>query len=127
MKATKNLAIWMDHSAAQLIDLRSDNKGSSIQSNFNFENKEEALQKSESLMHHKEQQMQNTYYKSIAEHILDYNHVLLFGPTDAKRELHNYLSKNTHFKDIKIDVESADKMTDNEKHAFAKKHFEQQL
>jgi hypothetical protein len=26
-------------------------------------------------------------------------------------------------KDIKIDIETADKMTDNEKHAFVKNHF----
>jgi hypothetical protein len=34
------------------------------------------------------------------------------------------LNKDLHFKDIKIDVEPADKMTDNEKGAFVKTHFE---
>jgi hypothetical protein len=29
-----------------------------------------------------------------------------------------------HFKDIKIDIEPADKMSDNEKLAFVKKHFQ---
>jgi hypothetical protein len=49
--------------------------------------------------------------------------VLLFGPTNAKLELSNFLKKDLHFKDIKIDIEAADKMSDNEKLAFVKAHF----
>ena len=49
--------------------------------------------------------------------------MLLFGPTNAKTELKNYLNQDLHFKDIQIDVESADKMTENEKDAFVKNHF----
>ena len=74
-------------------------------------------------MHNKEQQMDEAYYKKIGAAILNYQHVLLFGPTHAKSELHNYLKKDLHFKDIKIDVESTDKMTDNEKDAYVKNHF----
>ena len=44
--------------------------------------------------------------------ILNYDHVLLFGPTNAKSELHNFLNKDLHFKDIQIDVKTTDKMTD---------------
>ena len=40
-----------------------------------------------------------------------------------QKRLHNYLNRDLHFKDIKIDIESADKMTDNEKHAFVNNHF----
>ncbi len=74
-------------------------------------------------MHNKRQQMHEAFYKEIAGQILRYDHVLLFGPTNAKTELHNYMNKDLHFKDINIDVESADKMTNNEKDAFVKKHF----
>ncbi|WP_158976563.1 hypothetical protein [Cellulophaga sp. L1A9] len=124
MKTNNNLGIWMDHSTAHLIDLNSKNKGSLIVSKFTTEIKEDALIKSESLMHNKRQQMQEEYYEKIGAEILKYKHVLLFGPTNAKVELHNYLNKDSHFKDIKIDVAAADKMTDNEKDAFVKKHFE---
>lgn len=112
----------MDHSSANFIDLKT-NKDHSIESKFTFDTKEEALSKSESLMHNKRQQMHEAFYKEIADEILNYNHVLLFGPTNANLELYNYLRKDLHFKDIKIDVESADKMTDNEKNAFVKQHF----
>lgn len=74
-------------------------------------------------MHNKEQQMQEAYYKKIADKILNYEHVLLFGPTNAKTELNNYLGKDLHFKDIKIDIEPADKMTDNQQIDFVKNHF----
>lgn len=75
-------------------------------------------------MHNKRQQMHEAFYKGISDEILKYDHVLLFGPTNAKSELHNLLNKNFNFRDIKIDVESADKMTDNEKGAFVRNYFE---
>lgn len=127
MKIQKNIGIWMDHADAQLIDLNAKDKSHFITSKFTSETKEEALNRSESIMHNKRQQMQEAYYKEIANEILKYDHVLLFGPTNAKTELHHYVSKDLHFKDIKIDIEAADKMTDNEKDAFVRDHFEKQL
>ncbi|MEH6765724.1 MAG: hypothetical protein V7655_14565 [Aequorivita antarctica] len=125
MGTQKNLGIWMDHSTANFIDLDSIKNNHSIASKFTSNTKEEVLNRSEYTMHNKEEQMQEAFYKEISEEILKYNHVVLFGPTNAKSELHNYLKQNSHFKDIKIDVEAADKMTDNEKNAFVKNHFEQ--
>ena len=124
MRTNYNLGIWMDHSTAHLVDINSKNKSRSIVSKFTSETKVEALSRSESLMHNKRQQMHEKFYKKIGAEILKYNHVLLFGPTNAKVELHNYLNKDLHFKDVKIDIQTADKMTDNEKDAFVKKHFE---
>ncbi|NHN24781.1 hypothetical protein FIA58_003745 [Flavobacterium jejuense] len=124
METQKNLGIWMDHSNAELIDLNSKKKSHVITSKFTFNTKEEALNRSEKSMHNKRQQMHEAYYKEIANKILQYNHVLLFGPTNAKTELHNYLNEDLHFKDIQIDIEAADKMTDNEKDAFVKDHFQ---
>ena len=123
METTKNLGIWMDHSIAELFYLNSQNKNHSIEAKFDFETKEEALSRSEKSMHNKRQQQHEAFYKEIADEVLKFDHVLLFGPTNAKTELHNYMTKDLHFKNITIDVAPADKMTDNEKIAFAKKHF----
>jgi stalled ribosome rescue protein Dom34 len=125
MKITKNLGIWMDHSVARMFVLNAATGNSTIHSSFTNEAKEEALSRSESIMHNKEQQMHEAFYKEIGAEISKYDHVLLFGPTNAKTELHNYLKKDLHFKDITIDVEVADKMTDNEMDAFVKKFFNQ--
>lgn len=125
METQKQLGIWMDHSSANLIDLNSKKKSHSIISKFTFDTKEEALNRSEKGMHNKSQQLQEAYYKDIADQILNYNQVLLFGPTNANVELNNYLNKDSHFKDINVVVQSADKMTDNQQVAFVKNHFGQ--
>jgi len=123
MKAKNNLGIWMDHSTAYIIDLNSSSKNRTIISNFTSETKEAAMTRSENLMHNKRQQMHDEFYDKIGAQILKYQHVVLFGPTNAKVELYNVLNKDLHFKNIKIDVKTADKMTSNEKDAFVKKHF----
>ncbi len=124
MKTTKNIGIWMDHSTANFINLDKEKNNFTIHSNFSFNDKEAALKRSESLMHSKENHLHETFYKEIGHEILKYNHILIFGPTQAKTELLNYLKKDLHFKDIQIDTKSADKMTENEKYAFVWTHFE---
>ena len=123
MEDKKNLGIWMDHSSAHLFDLKSEKNNKNIASAFNFKTKEETLNKSESGMHNKRQQLHEAFYVQIADEILNYNHVLLFGPTNAKTELKNYLKQDLHFKDIEISTEPADKMTENEKVAFVREYF----
>jgi hypothetical protein len=126
MNNTKQLGIWMDHSEANLIDLNEAENCYTIDSKFTYEVKDEAIRNSEHVMHNKEQQMHEAFYKEIGSVILKYDDVLLFGPTKAKTELHNYLQKDSHYKNIKIEVEAADKMRDNEKNARVKSHFEKQ-
>lgn len=123
METQKKLGIWMDHSDATLIDINMEKINVNITSNFTSDKKEEALNKSENLMHNKEQSMHEQYYKKIGDEILKYDHVLLFGPTHAKDELYNFISGDSHFKNLTIDVKSADKMTDNEKGLFVKDYF----
>jgi len=49
--------------------------------------------------------------------------VLLFGPTTAKNELANLLKDDHLFEKIKVEVRQADRMTENQEHAFVKDHF----
>lgn len=123
MKTKKKAGIWMDHSIANLIDLSTQKHSHSIVSKYTYNKKEAALNRSKSLVHSKERQIHKSYYKEIADAILKYDTVLLFGPTNAKTELHNYLNTDLHFKDIKIDIESTDKMTYNQQDAFVKKYY----
>lgn len=115
----------MDHSNAHLIELT--NEGvvkNNITSEFTHEEKEHGLSKNENLMHNKEQHQQSKYYNKIKDAVKDYKHIVLFGPTTAKNELMNLLNADNHFEKVKIDVKSADKMTDNQQHAFVKDHFQ---
>ena len=128
MKTEKNLGIWMDHQNAHLMEFTTDPiQTITIDSKFTHEAREESLQKGEGLMHHKEQHEEAAYYKELGEIIREYNHVILFGPTEAKVELFNRLRKDHRFDEINIKTESADKMTTNQQHAFVKAYFSNRL
>jgi len=128
MKTATELGIWMDHQTAHLMEFTTDPiQTTTLDSKFTHEEKELALGKSESLMHHKEQHEQASYYKALGEIIRSYNAVLLFGPTDAKVELFNLLGKDHRFEAVKIDVEQTDKMTTNQQHAYVKAYFSKRL
>lgn len=83
------------------------------------------------MMKGKYQHYKGKYYEVIGlarhsetlEEIRNYDEVILFGPTNAKVELLNILKKDHLFEKIKIDVLPADKMTENQLHAFVKEHF----
>lgn len=123
MANKKKLGIWMDYANAILIDLEKNGITQTIDSEFDYDTQVEALQRSENIMHNKEQQMNESYYKEIGLEILNYDQVLLFGPTNAKLELNNYFKDDSKYKKIQFDVQSADKMSDNEKVAFVRDHF----
>jgi hypothetical protein len=124
MITAKSLGIWMDHSHAHLMEFTTDPiQTKTIESKFTHDVKEQSLGKSENLMHNKEQHQQSSYYKQLGEIIKKYEEVILFGPTDAKIELLNILRADHLFEKIKIDVKHADKMTENQEHAFVRKYF----
>ena len=127
MTAAKNLGIWMDHASANLMEYPTDSiESKTIESKFTSEVKAQILNKGESHMHNKEQNQQSEYYKKLGEAILDYNEVILFGPTDAKFELLNVLKADHHFDKINIEIKQADKMSDNQQLAFVKEYFSKQ-
>ena len=124
MTAVKSLGIWMDHSNAHLIQFSNDSFITSIIESKNMQDENaHDMSRGEKMMHNKEQQRDSDYYKKLAEAIRNYESVILFGPTNAKAELHNILKADHRFADIKIEVKQADKMTENQEQAFVKEHF----
>ncbi len=120
----KRLGIWMDHSNAHLIEFSDEVKDTkTINSDFSNEDKVETLKRSESEMHNKENQKLTTYYKNLAVVIENFDEVLLFGPTDAKVELFNFLKEHHKYDKIKIEVKNTDKMSDVEQHHFVREYF----
>jgi len=121
---TKELGIWMDHQNARLMQNTTGIMETyTIVSKFTHLEKVETIERGESLMQKKEQFEEADYYKELGEVIRNYDNVLLFGPTEAKVELFNYLRKDQRFADIKIEVLPTDKMTENQQHAFVKAYF----
>ncbi len=124
MKIENMLGIWMDYGIANLIEFAAvPTTTKTITSAFTHAIKEEVLSKSEHMMHNKEQQEQAAFFKEIADVILGYTNVLLFGPTDAKVELSNFLKEDHHFDSITISILQADKMTEPQQHAFVRDYF----
>ena len=124
MKTEKRLGIWMDHSIAHLMEFSTfPIETSTSKSTFTHAVMEEAMSRSERVMHNKEHGQETAYYNLLGNSIKQYNHVVLFGPTEAKIELHNILKNDHHFDKIKIEVRNSDKLTENQQHAFVKEFF----
>ena len=124
MATEKKLGIWMDHLNAHLMEYHSaEGEQNVTELPLTHQAKEHSAGSSENVIHNKEHQQQSEYYKKLGEAIKNYNEVILFGPTTAKVELFNTLKTDHRFEDIKINVQQADKMTENQQHAFVKEYF----
>ena len=124
MTLAKQLGIWIDHSRAHVTELAADPMETrTIESDFTHQDREHTLARSEHVMHNKEHHQQLEYYKKLGAIIVNYDDVILFGPTDAKSELLNILRADHRFAKIKIEAEQKDKMTYVQQHAFVKEYF----
>ncbi|OYY05534.1 MAG: hypothetical protein B7Y76_00970 [Sphingobacteriia bacterium 35-40-5] len=74
-------------------------------------------------MHHKENQMQEQFYKQLGIEMQEYDEVLLFGPTEAKVELFNLLREMKACSHIHFSLRQAERMTANQQQAFVKDFF----
>ncbi len=114
----------MDHANANLMELSSGSmKTKIIESKFASQEKEKTQHNGQKAMQNKDKREHLAYYKSIAAEIKEYKEVLLFGPTDAKYKLLNFLKTDHHFDKIDIEIRQADKMTENQQYAFIKEYF----
>lgn len=124
MKQRKNIGIWMDHTNAHLIEFTADGvHNKELNADFSHQDMQDSLQQAEHTAHNKEQQQQAKFYNKIADVVEQYNHVLLFGPTDAKKELMNVLKDNHKFENIHIVAETTDKMTEPQMNAYVLDYF----
>jgi len=124
MTSKNKLGIWMDYSEAHIIaDERQDSEAAFIYNTFKHEYMEYAVIKGEELMYQKIQQHLAAYYKKICDVIILYKEVLLFGPTDAKTELLNIVNADLRFENIKVEIQTSDKMTEIQKQTFVQSLF----
>ena len=123
MNKEKQLGICMDHSNAQLLKI---SDGNILLQNIESESKPkvEKVNVDTHEIHGKERhQLQSAYFKKISNIILNYEDVLLFGPTDAKRELFNLINEDPHFENIKIELRTTDKMSERQMHDYVIEFF----
>lgn len=126
MKIYKKIGVWMDHAIAHLIALEDETATmSDITSSFTHEERMAILAKSEFMLNNKERQLLHQYYTEIGDVLKKYDKVILFGPTDAKLELYNFLKTDHHFDKINIAIEDADKMTSKQREVYVKFFFKE--
>jgi hypothetical protein len=106
MTTIKNLGIWMDHSNAHLMEI----SPNTIKTDFIA---------SQSLQHEEKAD----YLKKIGEIILNYEGVILFGPTDAKIDLLYTIIDDSRFANIKIQIKQTASMTEEQEHCFVRDYF----
>jgi hypothetical protein len=104
MTTAKNLAIWMDHSNAHLMEF------TTVPITMN-------------ILHNRAQHQPSEFYKKIGDVIKHYQNVLLFGPANAKAELLTMLKADQHFEKIRLETKDSDKMSQNKLHEFVRDHF----
>lgn len=132
------VGIYIDHHNARIIDART-NESRMIQTKYVSRLREKGQSaigtqlgnyrstNNEASEHHQEQHDTKAYYKAIAEAILPYDEIYLFGPTTAKDEFQNFLLQDSHFKSKIIRVESLDYATVNQQNAQVHRHFKSRL
>lgn len=122
-KIIKKIGIWLDHHQANFIEYIPEDQTETNNVSSLELSEEGGNSQNETAVHNKEQQDQGKFYKKLADKIIAFDEVLLFGPTDAKLELLNILKADHHFDLIKIEVKQSDKMTENQQLAFVKAYF----
>ncbi len=113
----------MDHSVAHFIGLN-DNSTENKTITAQVGEQDEALNsRDETMIQNKEQNELSGFFKRLGDVIINYDEVLLYGPTNAKTELLNQLTADHHFDEVKIEVKTAEKMSDNQQQAFVHQYF----
>ncbi len=124
MKDFKQLGIWMDHSNAFILELTDDTiETNRVVSELSDPEAEFNFYKGEKLIHKKEQHLQLSYYRKLGEIIKKYQEVVLFGPTDAKKELLNLIKTDHLFNEIKIEAINSGKMAESQMQTFVREYF----
>jgi len=124
MKISKKIGVWMDYSIAHIMEFSEiPFEVKTIESKILSNKNDSESAKSEKHLHSKERQVKMDYFKQIANAIVAYDKVLLFGPTNAKTEFLNLLSDDKRFFKIKIHMKETSKMTLNQRNKFINDHF----
>ena len=136
----KELAIWLDHFKAYIMPYEDgevkisllENEAESRLREPGESNDETRFVASGSFMaysgnenrkHHIEQNEQKEFLERVLEKMKPYEHIVIYGPGTAKDQLRNLGNQDKAFDEILIETFSADKMTENQMKALARKTF----
>jgi hypothetical protein len=131
----KQLGIWIDKEKAILITFLGETHSikyieSAIVSKKRIEGEGKDFGKfgdqytnSEKHNENKIKQQTVNYLEEIIIEIKKANDVVVFGPAEMKKELAKLVSRNNDMTNIKLEVKTADNMTENQRIAWVKEYF----
>ena len=125
----KEIGLWIDHreavivvrtdKAEQITRIKSD---AEKQIRFPGGSRKDGLQKTEAVRDKRLEQDLGKYFDDIIAHIRDAELIQIFGPGQAKGELAKRL-EDEGLKERIVEIETVDKMTDNQIAAKVRKYF----
>ena len=74
------------------------------------------------IQHRKMQQFQ-AFYKDVIDHIGASDAILIQGPAEAKQGLHKSIEATNKFRETRVEVQSADSITQNQFMSSVRSHF----
>lgn len=133
--AQSKVGIWLDHREAALVEI----SDQGISTRFFQSGVEEHIDEkrgsrsktpygpqgvfAEDKADRRNQQILNQYYSEVAAVINNAESLYIFGPAEAKQEFAKFLEQHQSHKPVKVEVASADKMTETQIIETVKKHF----
>jgi len=117
----QNIGVWMDHRHAIFI--------TSANGDFAIHNKITADEyhgdKGEHAAMNAEKADSRKYHKNIAQQLMNYDDIFIFGPGKSQEELRNFLHEDQHFKNKRIALDSSEHITDHQMVAKVRDHFKE--
>lgn len=117
----RKLAIWLDHDQAIVIVYPPEGEPEVISKGGSTQ---ESLPIAEKRLNQKLRNFQREYYDRISARMNGFSDILLFGPTDAKSELFNRVTKMPNHRTRRIQVKNATKMSTPQLIAYVKSAFD---
>lgn len=136
IETDKKIGVWLDHKQAHFIDISK--TLAIVETAFSDQESQPRYRgehgigtllghhRSTNNEHHIHNRRENTiaqYYEMIIELLKQYDSIFLFGPTNAKYELHNRLLKDKHFDTKVVVVKPAGYLTEQQMITEVKAHF----
>jgi hypothetical protein len=120
------VGIWIDHKRAVIVSVSAGSVTtktleSEVAAHPRYSEQED--DKGEKHYEERHRQRLEQYYDEVISQLGQPAALLIFGPGEAKRELKERLGRSKTFSDRRIDIETADKLTDPQIVAKVKEHF----
>lgn len=123
MSNKKQAGIWLDNQHAIIAKNHGPQKSgdffltSPVKAEHVYSNSNENAENNQA------QKAKNNFFKDIEKLLINTEELYITGPGTAQEQLKNHLAEQAQFKNLKVTLDTADKMSENQVLDTVKKHF----